>query len=392
MKDFNISFPTEIWFGNTQTKNVGDLIKKFNGSKVLLAYGGGSIKKNGIFDTVVKYLKEQKIEFFELSGIRPNPRITSVRKGVKMCKDNNLDFILAVGGGSVIDCCKAIAAGSFYDGDPQDLVLRKAKITNALPLGTILTLAATGSEANAGCVISSADEDEKKYKVPMSSPLLKPKFSILNPDYTMTVSSYQTAAGTADIMSHAFEQYFSSIKDTFLEDKLNEAVLKTCIKYCPIALKEPDNYIARSELMWASTIGLNGLIGAGKIGDWATHLIEHVLSAVYDITHGAGLAILTPHWMEHILSDDTIDRFVSLSKNLWNIPEIDDKFTMAREGIKKTSEFFKSIGMPTKLREAKIEEKKLELIANMSVSPYGEIGNVKVLKKEDVSQILKAAF
>ncbi|MCP4760414.1 MAG: iron-containing alcohol dehydrogenase [archaeon] len=392
MKDFDISFPTEILFGSKQTKNVGVLIKKYKGTKILFAYGGGSIKQNGIFDLVVKCLKEQKIEFLELSGIRPNPRITSVRNGVEICKKNNLNFILAVGGGSVIDCCKAIAAGYYYDGDPQDLVLRKSKITNALSLGTILTLAATGSESNAGCVISSADEDEIKYKVPMSSPLLKPKFSILNPDYTKTVSAYQTAAGTADIMSHAFEQYFSSIKNTYLNDKLTEAVLKTCIKYCPVALKEPNNYIARSELMWASTIGLNGLLGAGKEGDWATHLIEHVLSAFYDITHGAGLAILTPYWMENILSDDTVDRFVSLAVNVWNIPNSDEKFSLAKEGIEKTQEFFKSIALPTHLREVNIKEDNLEILADTAVQPFGEIGNVKKLKKRDVLQILKAAF
>ena len=385
MKNFNISFPTEIWFGKNQINTLGRLIESY-GSKVLFTYGGGSIKKNGIYGKVVRELEKKKLEFFELSGIQPNPRIESVREGIKICKDNNLDFILAVGGGSVIDCSKTIACGFYYDGDPWDFLLAKARPQEALPLGVILTISATGSETNGGAVISNTKTQQK---LTLISQILRPKFAILDPTYTMTVSAYYTAAGIADTMSHAFEQYFSSVRNTYLQDRLSEAVLKTCVEFGPKALKDPNDYHARSELMWASTLGLNQILGLGKLfGDWATHAIEHELSALYDIAHGIGLAILTPHWMKYVLNDKTIDRFVNLAKNLWGVEESNDKFAMAQEGIIRTQEFFKSLEIPTSLKEINIGEENLEKIANR----FKKIGLVKKLNNEDVLSILRAAL
>ncbi|MFX1256971.1 MAG: iron-containing alcohol dehydrogenase [Promethearchaeota archaeon] len=385
MKNFNISFPTEIWFGKNQIKNLGKLIKNY-GSKVLFSYGGGSIKKSGIYDKVVRALEKKKLQFFELSGIQPNPRIEAVRKGIKICKDNNLDFILAVGGGSVIDCSKIIACGFYYDDDPWDFLIGKAKPQKALPLGVILTISATGSQTNGGAVISNTKNQQK---LAIINSILKPKFAILDPSYTMTVPAYYTAAGIADTMSHAFEQYFSSVQNTYLQDRLAEVVLKTCVEFGPKALKDPNDYMARAELMWASTLGLNEILGIGKLGgDWATHFIEHELSALYDIAHGIGLAILTPHWMKYVLNDDTIDRFVNLAKNVWGVEESNDKFVMAQEGIKRTQEFFKSLEIPTSLKEVNIGEENLEKMANR----FTQIGLVKRLNKEDVLNILKAAL
>lgn len=380
---FNISFPTEIWFGKRQIRNLGKLITKY-GSKVLFTYGGGSIIKNGIYDKVVDTLNKKKIQFYELSGIQPNPQIESAREGIEICRENNLDFILAVGGGSVIDCSKAISCGFYYDGDPWDFFKGRTLPNKALPLGVVLTHSATGTQCNGGAVVSNS---KTLQKLTIDKPILKPKFCILDPTYTMTVSAYQTAAGIADIMSHAFEQLFSPTQNTYLQDRLAEAVLKTCLKFGPVAIKDPNNYDARAELMWASTIGLNKILEVGKQGDWATHLIEHELSAIYNLTHGVGLAILTPHWMNYVLNDDTVNRFVSIAKNVFNVEESSDKFVMAKEGIKKLQDFFKSIGMPSSLKEVNIDNKNLEKIANS----FSTVGFVKELKSEDILNILREA-
>lgn len=309
-------------------------------------------------------------------------------KGVELCKENNINLILAVGGGSVIDCCKAIAGGVYYDGNPWNFCIGKARIKKALPIGTILTLAATGSEMNGNAVISNMETEEK---LGLHSPLVKPKFSILDPTYTMTLPPKQTAAGTADIMSHVFEQYFSKTEGTYISDRFSESIIKTCIHYAPIALKEPDNYDARANIMWASSLALNELLSYGKITDWATHAMEHELSAIFDITHGIGLAILTPHWMEYVLDETTVDKFVHYAKYVWEIPEIEDKMAMAKSAIAKTKEFFSCLGIPSTLREVGIAEDKLEEMAAKAVK-RGPIGNFKKLEKEDVLNIYKASF
>lgn len=389
MLNFKYSIPTKIFFGKGQIQVLGKEIKKY-GSKVLLAYGGGSIKKIGVYDEVVKILKEENIPFWELSGIAPNPRIESVREGIRICRENNIDFILPVGGGSTIDCAKVIAAGFFYKGDPWDLVIKKAKIEKVLPIASVLTLAATGSEMDTGAVITNP---ETKQKIGVAHPDMAPKFSILDPTYTFSVSANQTAAGIADIMSHTLETYFSNNRDAFVQDKIAEGLLKTCIKYGPIAIKEPDNYEARANLMWASSLAINGLIRYGKEVIWSVHPLQHELGAYYDITHGVGLAILTPHWMRHVLDDKTVDKFVEYGKNVWDIKEDKYDYDIANEAIDKTYEFFKSLGIPMTLREIGIGEENLEKMAK-AVTDYngGTVGSFKPLSYEDVLQIYKAAL
>ncbi len=312
MLNFNYSIPTKIFFGKGQIEVLGREIKKY-GSKVLLTYGGGSIKKNGIYDKATKILKKNGIEFWELGGIEPNPRITSVRDGIKICRENNIDFILAIGGGSTIDCSKAIATGYYYDGDPWDLVIKEAEITKALPIGTILTMAATGSEMNSGAVISNLETNQK---LGFGHPSMAPKFSILDPNYTFTVPKNQTAAGVADIMSHTFENYFTMPEGAYLQDRLAEGVLKTCIKYGKKVVEDPENYEARANIMWASSLAINGILSYGKDTVWSVHPMEHELSAYYDITHGVGLAILTPSWMKYVLDDERLDKFVEYGVNV----------------------------------------------------------------------------
>jgi len=387
MRNFNYSIPTKIFFGKDQISVLADQIKQY-GSKVLLVYGGGSIKKNGIYDRVVSIFNDNGIKFWELSGVDPNPRITSVRKGVEICRENGIDFILAVGGGSSIDCSKVIAAAYYYEGDPWDVVINPGNIKNALPLGTILTLAATGSEMNAGAVITNMEVNEK---LGTGNPVMVPKFSILDPTYTFTVPVNQTAAGTVDIMSHIFEVYFSNTKETFVQNRMAEALLKTCINYGPIAMVEPENYEARANLMWASSLALNGLLGYGKANPWTVHPMEHELSAYYDITHGVGLAILTPYWMEYVLDETNVDNFVEYGVNVWGINSHKDKFEIAHEAINKTREYFVSLGMPTTLKEVGIGEEKLEEMAK-KVTRRGKLGGFKPLSEEDALNIYKAAL
>ncbi|MBU5269738.1 MAG: iron-containing alcohol dehydrogenase [Clostridium cochlearium] len=387
MLNFNYSIPTKIFFGEGQIEVLGKEVKKY-GNNVLLVYGGGSIKKNGIYDEIVKIFKENNINFWELSGVEPNPRITTVRSGIKICRENNIDFILAVGGGSSIDCSKVIAAGYYYEKDPWDIVLDSSKIENAIPLGTILTLSATGSEMNSGAVITNLETNEK---LGTGHPSMAPKFSILDPSYTFTVPPKHTAAGIADIMSHTFENYFSKTKEAYLQNRMAEAILKTCIKYGKIAMEDPENYEARANLMWASSLAINGILSYGKKTIWSVHPIEHELSAFYDITHGIGLAILTPYWMEYVLDDSTLDNFVEYGINVWNIDDKEDKYTIANKAIEKTREYFKSLGIPSSLREVGIGEEKLDKMAK-AATRRGTIGDFKPLKEDDVLKIYKSAL
>ncbi|APQ75659.1 NADH-dependent alcohol dehydrogenase [Clostridium botulinum] len=387
MLNFNYSIPTKIFFGKNQISVLGDQIKKY-GSRVLLTYGGGSIKKNGVYDKVIKILKSNNIEFVELSGIDPNPRVTSVREGVKLCKENNIDFILAVGGGSTIDCSKVIAASYYYEGDPWDIVTKKVKINKALPIGSILTLAATGSEMDAGAVISNMDTNEK---IGVGHPSMAPKFSILDPEYTFTVPKNQTAAGTADIMSHIFEAYFSKTKEAYIQNRMAEAILKTCIEYGKVAIKEPENYEARANLMWASSLAINGLLSYGKSEPWSVHPMEHELSAFYDITHGVGLAILTPNWMKYVLSDENVNDFYEYGVNVWDINPEESKYEVAQKAIEKTREYFIELGIPATLKEVGIGEEKLEQMAE-AATRNGTLDGFKPLSTEDVLNIYKLSL
>lgn len=386
MLNFVFNNPGKIFFGRGQIEVLGEEIKRY-ASRVLLVYGEGSIKRNGIYDKVTGILKENGIFYAELPGVKPNPRIDSVREGIKRCRENDLELVLAVGGGSVIDCAKVIAAGFYYDGDPWDFFTRQAKVKKALPVASVLTLAATGSEMNGNAVISN---DETREKKGLGSNLLIPRFSILDPSYTYTVSPLQTAAGVADIMSHVFEQYFSSNNDAYLQDRLCEGVLKTCIHYAPIACSKLDDYEARANLMWASSIALNGILSTGKLTDWATHMIEHEISALYDIAHGVGLAILTPFWMEYVMEEKNLDKFVLYAANVWGMVDRDEK-EMAGMAIEKTRGFFKALGLPSRLSEVGVKEDDLEFMAARSVE-NGKLGRFKELDKEDVLNILKMAF
>lgn len=387
MKNFDYNIPTRVHFGKGQISKLRGEVKNF-GHNVLLVYGGNSIKRNGIYDQVMEQLNDSDINVFELSGIAPNPRIDSARDGVKLCKECKIDVVLAVGGGSVIDCSKLIAAGAFYDGDPWDLVLKSSLIKEALPIISVLTLSATGSEMDGFAVISNMETNDK---LGMGGEILKPRVSILDPEYTYTVPANQTAAGTADIMSHIIETYFHDVEGAYLQDRFAESLLKTCIEFGPIAVKEPENYDARANLMWASSHAINGMISYGTDVGWSVHPMEHELSAYYDITHGVGLAILTPRWMKHILSDKTVGKFVDYGVNVWGIDSSLDKFEIANMAIEKTYDFFASIGIPMNLREVGIDEENLEVMAEFASKRGAKYGYV-FLSKEDVLEIYKMSL
>lgn len=385
MNNFRFHAYTDIRFGKGQVECLPELIAP-HGQKVLMVYGGGSIRRNGLYDKVKELLKDFTV--FELGGVEPNPKITSVRDGVAICKKEKIDVVLAVGGGSTIDAAKVIAGGAYYDGDPWDLVVDGSKIGKVLPVVTVLTLAATGSEMNKNAVISNMETNEK---LGTSSHDFIPQASVCDPEYLYTLPAGQTAAGTADIMSHIFEQYFQKENRSFISDRFAESLLQTCIKYCPVALKEPENYEARANLMWASTLALNSLLSAGKGGAWTCHAIEHELSAYYDITHGVGLAIVTPRWMRYILNDTTVDKFCEYGRNVWNITE-EDKYKCANMAIDATEQFFKDCGIPMTLGAIGIDESKIDLMAADTIK-YNNLQMAYVaLNQEDVANILRACL
>lgn len=388
MYNFRFSVPTTIYFGKGQISHLSELADY--GSKVLLVYGGGSIKRNGIYDTALKILGDAGVTVTELSGVEPNPRIETVRKGVELCKEQKLDMVLAIGGGSAIDCAKVVAAGAMYDGDAWDLVLDPTKITKALPIFSVLTLAATGSEMDSFAVISDMTKNEKWGT---GADVLKPTMSVLDPTYTFSVSRKQTAAGTADMMSHTFENYFTKESGCDVQARFAEGLLKTMIKYGPIALEDPENYDARANLMWAASHAINGLIANGSQPAWCVHPMEHELSAFYDITHGQGLAILTPAWMDFVLQKDpsTAANFAEYGRNVWGISGADDE-KVAEEAIAKTRTFlFETMGLPENLRAVGIDsEEHFEVMAEKAAK--GSVGCFVPLTKEDIVKIYKAAF
>ena len=349
--DFDFCTPTRVLFGKDKINELPKVLGAF-GKKVLLVYGGGSIKKNGIYTKIQELLKD--FDLFELSGVEPNPRVSSVRAGAKICKEQNIDVVLAVGGGSVLDCSKIICDAAFYDGDAWDLVIDGSKITKALPLVSILTLAATGSEFDCAAVISNPDTNEK---IGILNPLNFPKVSILDPTYTLTVNKKHTAAGCADIMSHIFEQYMVD-GTNMVSESLCEGILRTVVKFGKIAYDNGDDYTARANLMWASSLACNGICALGSdMAAWVCHAIEHELSAFYDITHGEGLAILTPQVMRYTLNDRTKARYAAFARRVFNISENDDKLA-AESGINALEEFFASIGLPKTLPEVGITDDK----------------------------------
>jgi len=385
MVNFTYDIGTKVYFGKGQIAALPEAVKAY-GSKVLLAYGGGSIKKNGIYDTITAMFRENGIEWVELSGIDPNPRHTTVNEGSALCREHGVDVIVAVGGGSTLDCAKAVSFGTFYEGDAWDVVIGKAKPTKFLPMIAILTLSATGSEMDRNAVISNLETNDK---IGFAFEETRPKVAILDPEYTYSVSKYQTAAGSADIMSHVLETYFTLITDGFLQDRFCESLLKTVIHYAPIAMEQPDNYEARANLMWASSWAINDMIGYGKRCAWTVHPMEHELSAFFDITHGVGLAILTPAWMDYVLSEKTVDKFVEYAVNVFGIAPCEDKFATAKAGIAATRKFFfETLGIPSKLREVGITEESLPVMAAKLNLPNGYMP----LTSEDVLNIYKACY
>ncbi|WP_394141658.1 iron-containing alcohol dehydrogenase [Cytobacillus oceanisediminis] len=387
MQNFTFYNPTKLIFGKGQLDQLQKEIPQY-GKKVLVVYGGGSIKRNGLYDKVLEQLKELGAEVFELSGVEPNPRILTVRKGVDICKNEGIDFLLAVGGGSVIDCTKAIAAGAKYDGDAWDLVTKKAFASEALPFGTVLTLAATGSEMNAGSVITNWETNEK---YGWGSPVTFPKFSILDPVNTFTVPRNQTVYGLVDMMSHVLEHYFHLEENTDFQDRMCESLLITIMETAPKLLEDLESYEHRATILYSGTMALNGILNMGYRGDWATHNIEHAVSAVYDIPHGGGLAILFPNWMKHNLKVKP-ERFKQLAVRVLNVnPAGKTDEEAALEGIDKLREFWNSIGAPSRLADYDIDDSKLELMADKA-TVNGEFGNFVKLNHDDVMAIYRASL
>jgi len=387
MNEYIYYNPTRLVFGKNQIQTLKDELGNF-GKKVLVVYGGGSIKRNGLYDEVMNELKKMDAEVSELSGVEPNPRVSTVRRGVELCKEKEIDTLLAVGGGSVIDCTKAIAAGAKYDGDVWDLITLKAQPQEALPFGTILTLAATGSEMNSGSVITNWETQEK---YGWGSPLVFPKFSILDPTYTFSVPRDQTIYGIVDMMSHVFEQYFHNATNTPLQDRFAESILLTVMDAAPKLLEDLENYDLRETILYSGTMALNGTLQMGLRGDWGSHNIEHAVSAVYDIPHAGGLAILFPNWMRHNI-DTNVARFKQLAVRVLNVEsEGKSDKEIALEGIDRLSAFWTSLGAPNALADYDIDDSKLDLIADKAMA-RGEFGNFKSQNKEDVLNILRMSL
>ena len=386
MQNYVHAIPTKVYFGKGQIERLPEALAAF-GKRVLLAYGGGSIKRIGLYDKIMALLHAGGFTVTELSGIEPNPRIESVAEGVRLCKENHIDVILAVGGGSTIDCAKAIACGVFYEGeDLWQMVVTSGGFSKALPLVDVLTLSATGSEFDGGGVISNMKLNEK-----LGAGLTYPAVSICDPTYTFTVSPYQTAAGSADIMSHIFEGYFSREDDCELSDGIAETILKTVMKCTPIALQDPENYSARANLMSCSSVACSGIPEYGKEDTgWPCHAMEHELSAYYDITHGVGLAILTPRWMRYIFKKDptALPRFVRFAKNVFGLTGTDEG-ALAREAIDKLEAYFKSTGIPMTLQEVGIGPEHIEDMAAHAIQ-VGRLDRAFVpLTKEDLAAIYR---
>ncbi|QBK24447.1 iron-containing alcohol dehydrogenase [Ureibacillus thermophilus] len=387
MNSFTFKNPVRLYFGKGEIRNLKKELPRY-GRNILFVYGGGSIKRNGIYDEVISILKELDLNVFELSGVEPNPRVETARKGIEICKRESIDFVLAVGGGSVIDCSKLIAAGAKSEEDAWKIVTNQVPVKDALPLGTVLTLAATGSEMNANSVITNG---ETKEKYGWASGRVYPKFSILDPTYTKTVPKDQTVYGIVDIMSHVFEQYFHNAENTLIMDELCEGVLRTVIETAPKLVEDLENYELRETILLSGTIALNGMLSMGSDGDWATHDIEHAVSALYDIPHGGGLAILFPNWMKHVVPVNPA-RFSRLAIKVFQVnPSNKTDEEIAYEGIERLRAFWTSLGAPSRLKDYGIDDSKLDELVEKSLA-NGPIGGFKILDENDVREILKMSL
>ncbi|MEK3951029.1 iron-containing alcohol dehydrogenase [Paenibacillus sp. FSL H7-0703] len=387
MKAFEFYNPTQLIFGKGQLEALKREVPKY-GKRVLLVYGGGSIKRSGLYDNVISLLGEIGAEVTELAGVEPNPRLSTVHKGVELCKTHQIDLVLAVGGGSVLDCSKAIAVGAKYDGDMWDFAERKAAPQAALPLGTVLTMAATGSEMNAGSVITNEKTQEK---LGWGSVFAFPAFSILDPVNTYSLPQNQTVYGIVDMMSHTLEHYFHLESNTPVQLGWCETILRTVMDAAPGLVNDLENYELRETIMYCGTMALNGFLNMGLTGDWATHNIEHAVSAVYDIPHGGGLAILFPNWMKHNLHVKP-ERFKQLAVNVFHVnPEGKSDEEVALEGIQALRDFWNSIGAPSRLADYDIDASQIDVMAEKAVK-FGSFGGFNKLNREDVVEIYKASL
>ncbi|MCR5110443.1 MAG: iron-containing alcohol dehydrogenase [Ruminococcus sp.] len=388
MDNFQFYSPTEFIFGKETESQAGEMIKKYGGTKVLLHYGSKSAVKSGLIDRVKEVLTESNIPFVELGGVKPNPRDTLIYKGIEICRKEGIDFILSVGGGSCIDSSKAIALGVPYDGDFWDFYGTGKTVEKALPIGTILTIAAAGSEGSGASVVTKEDGWLKR---DVGSDLLRPKFSILNPELTCSLPAFQTACGAADIMAHVFERYFTNTREVEITDRLCEAVLMTMIKETPRVIADPGNYEARANIMWAGTVAHNDIVGVGRSQDWNSHAIEHELSALYDCAHGAGLAVIMPAWMEFVYKHD-IMRFAQAAVRIWGCEMnfINPELT-ALEGIQCFRSFLSYIGLPINFEELGAKEEDIPKLVDKLGIGNGRTGGFVQLSSNDIIEIYRIA-
>lgn len=388
MENFTFYSPTYFVFGKGEENNTGGYVKRFGGTKVLIHYGGGSVVRSGLLDRVKASLSENKIDYVELGGVKPNPRSGLVYEGIELCKKEKVDFVLAVGGGSTIDSAKAIALGALYDGDFWDFYSGKP-VEKALPVATVLTIAAAGSEGSAGSVIT---KEEGMLKRSAGGEAMRPVFSILNPELTQTLPAYQTACGITDIMAHLFERYFTNTQEVEVTDRMIEGLLLTMINETPKVMKNPDDYQARANIMWAGMLAHNNCCGVGREQDWASHDMEHELSALYDCAHGAGLAVMFPAWMEYNMNHDVM-RFAQLATRVWGC-EMDFQHpeVTAKAGINALRNFMRSIGMPQTLAELGGKEEDIPYLAHTAAfgnGNKGTLGSFVVLEEKDMERIYR---
>lgn len=387
MNNFNFYSPTYFVFGKNRENETGKLITQFKGQRVLLHYGSGSVVKSGLLERVRKSLAEAGIWHAELGGVVPNPRSGLVYEGIELCKKEQIDFVLAVGGGSVIDSAKAIALGALYDGDFWDFFCGKT-IQKALPVGTVLTLTAAGSEGSTASVIT---HEHGMIKRSANSDIIRPVFSILNPELTYSLPAYQTACGATDMIAHVLERYFSNTRDVEITDRMAEAIMLTIINETPKALANPNDYKARANLMWAGMVAHNDLVGVGREQDWASHLIEHELSGLYDVAHGAGLAVIFPAWMKYVMHHD-INKFAQFAVRVWGCEmDFHNPENTALAGISRYEAFLKSIGMPIRFNELGAKKADIPILLKTLNLGHRTLGSFVKLTENDVRKIYEMA-
>ncbi len=390
MIDFTFQNPTKIYFGRDALSNLKSEVLKY-GKRILLVYGGGSIKRIGLYDSIMEILSALDAEVWELDGIQPNPRLGKVYEGISLCREHDVQLILAVGGGSAIDTAKAIANGFYYSGDVWDLFMGKGAVTQALPLGTVLTIPAAGSEMSNSSVITRESDMLKRGR---SSALNFPRFSIVNPEYSFSLPKYQVACGIVDIMAHMMERYFTQVENVELTDRLIEGALTTVINNAPITLAEPNNYDARAEITWAGSLAHNTLLQTGREGDWASHKLEHELSALYDIAHGAGLAIVFPAWMKYVLPRGGAKKLQQFAVRVLGVAEnFGTPDETALEGISRLEAFYRSLGMPVRLSDAGIDGRDIARMAERCAALVGgTVGAFVPLNAEDCKAVYELAL